>query len=186
MTDPLEINFLGTLLSPTSWAHVTREMLLALHMRRHDISVTNCRGFLHDKHFRIPWHFNWLMSKPLNMQFEIAFEYPPNYHKLMAETRIGMLVYETTVLPPQWRDAILEAFACGKPAIVTGWGGQLEFCDKSNAYLIDHSIVPAEEIQYDNDSADALIALPDVDHLRSLCGAHTKTLRHWSENPKTS
>ena len=327
MIGSLEINFLGTLRSPTSWAHVTREMILALDERGHDVSVTNCRGFLHDREFDLPKRLGELMKKRRHTRYEIAFEYPPNYYKLMAERRIGMLVYESTVLPLHWRDAILEylhllfvpsrfcvqimldagipdekvkltpygirldlfrpdvppfelptrkkfiflcvamphkrkgldilleaygaefsarddvclvikssyiargdrlrpwetdldklledfssrpeapevvcisepvstdmmpglyaacdcyvqpsrsegfglaiveAFACGKPVIVTGWGGHMDFCDESNAYLLDYALVPANEIQYDNDSQEALIAVHDKEHLRAL------------------
>jgi glycosyltransferase involved in cell wall biosynthesis len=267
------------------------------------------------------------MDKPRHTDFEIAFEYPPNYYKLIGEKRLGMLVYETTVLPPRWTEAILEhlhvlvvpsrfcaeimnaagvpadmvevvpygirpelfrpdvpaatlptrksfkflcvamphkrkaldilidaycsefsarddvclvikssyqprdkrkrawemelepilsglsarpdmpeilsicrpvpiedmpgfyaacdcyvqpsrsegfglaileAFTCSKPAIVTGHGGHMQFCDESNAYILDHAIVPAGEIQYDHDSAEAFIAVPEKGHLRAL------------------
>jgi glycosyltransferase involved in cell wall biosynthesis len=320
----MNINFFGTLRAPTSWAHVTREMIIALAQRGHDVSITNCRGFLHDSGFPLPPELMSMMDKPRHKEFEITFDYPPNYHKLQAEKRIGMLVYETTVLPPHWRDAILEhlhllvvpsrfcvdimvaagipeemiavvpygvrpdlfqpeeewesselfkflcvamphkrkaldillnaycgeftadddvcliikssyqarphrmrpwemdldnllkrinsrpdspeilylsepwpiealpalyvasdcyvqpsrsegfgiaileAFSCAKSAIVTGWGGHMDFCDESNAYIVDHSLVPANEIQYDNDSPDAQIALPNEGHLASL------------------
>jgi len=324
LAQPLQINFLGMLRSPTSWAHVTRETILALHARGHDVSITNCRGFLHDGDFPLPPELVSLMDKPRSKELEIAFDYPPNYHKLLANKRAGMLVYESTALPTHWRDAILEylhllivpsrfcaeimmaagipaemievvpygvrpdlfrpeeewetselfkflciamphkrkaldvlleaygseftedddvcliiktsyrvnpdkmqpwemnldklldeftskpgapeilylaepwpiealpalftacdcyvqpsmaegfglaileAFACGKTSIVTGWGGHMDFCDGSNSYMINHTTVPAGEIQYDNDSPDARIALPDAGHLRSL------------------
>jgi len=324
---PMETNFFGTLRAPTSWSHVTREMILALDALGHDVSITNCRGFLHDKDFPLPPRLVSLMDKPRHSRVEIAFDYPPNYHKLAADKRVGMLVYETTVLPPHWLDAILEylhilvvpsgfckdimtsagipeamievipygirpdlfqpeeqedigelfkflciamphkrkaldilleayssefsaddnvclvikssyranadtmrpwemqlepllsdlasksgapeivylsepwpiealptlynachcyvqpsrsegfglaileAFACGIPAIVTGWGGHMDFCDESNAFIIDHSLVPAGDVQYDNNSPDALIAQPDAEHLRSLMRA---------------
>jgi glycosyltransferase involved in cell wall biosynthesis len=327
LREPLDINFFGTLRSPTSWAHVTREMILALDARGHDISITHTRGFLHDKDFGLPPRLVELMDKPRHTEFEIVFDYPPNYYKLLAKKRVGMLVYETTILPPHWRDAILEylhllvvpsrfcadimvsagipedmvevvpygirpelfnrdvkpaepptrkrftflcvamphkrkaldilleayctefsagddvcliikssyrankqklrpwemdvepllrefapqtdapeivhmrepvpigempglyaacdcyvqpsrsegfglsileAFACGKTAIVTGWSGHMDFCDDSNAYAVDYSLVPAGEAQYDNDSEEARIAEPSMEHLRSL------------------
>lgn len=327
MKNPLHINFFGTLRSPTSWAHVTREMILALDERGHDISITHSRGFLHERDFALPPRLRSLMDKSRHTEFEVAFDYPPNYCKLMGATRVGMLVYETTALPPHWRDAILEylhmlvvpnrfcaeimissgipaemvevvpygirpelfnpdakpievltekrfrflcvamphkrkaldilldaycgefsyrddvcliiklsyrangrklrpwemelepileefssradspeilhigepfsiqkmpglhaacdcylqpsrsegfglsileAFACGKTAIVTGWGGHMDFCHESNSYIVDYELAPAREIQYDNESVDAQIAVPDVGHLRSL------------------
>ncbi len=327
MTEPLHINFFGTLRSPTSWAHVTREMILALDGRGHDVSVTNCRGFLHTSGFGLPPTLKSLLDKARHSEFEIAFDYPPNYYKLIGEKRVGMLVYETSPLPGHWRDAILkylhllivpsrfcaqimisagipsemvavipygirpelfrpgapaarlptqkrfkflcvamphkrkaldvlleaysteftaqddvclvvkssyrarserlrpweidlqpmpsdfcsrpnspevvniceavpieampqiyaacdcyvqpsrsegfglailEAFACGKPAIVTGWGGHMDFCNELNSYILEYKTAPAREVQYDNDSPDALIAEPDVGHLRTL------------------
>jgi len=344
LTECLKLNFLGTLRSPTSWAHVTREMILALDERGHDLSITNCRGFLHDNDFHLPRRLRQLMDKRRHTDVEIAFDYPPNYHKLIGEKRVGMLVYETTVLPPHWRDAILEylhllvvpsrfckeimktagiddqmveiipygvrpdlfrpdapaatlptcksftflsvamphkrkaldilleaycgefserddvclvikssyetrshrrrewelelgpmlnefssrpdapeivhicepmpsedmpglyaacdcyvqpsrsegfglaileAFACCKSAIVTGYGGHMQFCNESNAYLLEYSIVPAGEIQYDHDSPDALIAFPKTDHLRALMRsayADASTLQEKSRN----
>ena len=65
MIGPLEINFLGTLRAPTSWAGVTREMILALVERGHDISVANCRRPLHNNDFVRPdvKHLRKLMRK---------------------------------------------------------------------------------------------------------------------------
>lgn len=188
MTECLKVNFLGTLRSPTSWAHVTRETILSLDERGHDVSVTNCRGFLHDRGFPLPRRLEALMDKGRHTEFEIAFDYPPNYCEMMGEQRAGMLVYETTVLPPHWRDAILEhlhllvvpsrfeglglaileAFACSRSAIVTGYGGHMQFCNESNAYILDYILVPAGEVQYDCNSPEALIALPEAEHLRAL------------------
>jgi glycosyltransferase involved in cell wall biosynthesis len=327
LSEPLHIDFFGTLRSPTSWAHVTRETILALDERGHDVSITHSRGFLHDKEFPLPPRLVELMDKPRHTDYEIAFDYPPNYYKLTGEKRVGMLVYETTALPPHWRDAILrylhllvvpgefcaeimmsagisaemiavvpygirpelyhpgvrpaklptrkrfkflcvamphrrkaldilldayceefsarddvclilkssyranpgkirpweidveplldkyfskadapemahmsepiaseempglyaacdcyvqpsrsegfglailEAFACGRTAVVTGWGGHMSFCNESNAYIADYQLVPAGEAQYDNDSEAARMAEPDVRHVRSL------------------
>lgn len=62
--------------------------------------------------------------------------------------------------------AILEAMACGKPAVVLGWGGHMDFCDSENAYIVPYHFVPAGEVQYDNDSSSAQIAVPQGGELR--------------------
>ena len=62
--------------------------------------------------------------------------------------------------------SILEAKALGKPTIVTGWGGHMDFCREENSYLIDYELIPAAEAQYDNCSPSALCAKPVISSLR--------------------
>ena len=64
--------------------------------------------------------------------------------------------------------AILEAMACARPVIATGYGGHLDFCRDGAAYLIDYALVPAGPAQYDHEHPEALIAAPSEDHLASL------------------
>jgi len=64
--------------------------------------------------------------------------------------------------------AILEAMACGRPVIATGYGGHLDFCRDGAAYLIDYTLVPAGPVQYDHEHPEALIAAPSEDHLAAL------------------
>jgi glycosyltransferase involved in cell wall biosynthesis len=61
---------------------------------------------------------------------------------------------------------ILEAKAIGRPTIVTGWGGHMDFCTEANSYLINYELVPAGEAQYDNGSKDAHCARPMIESLR--------------------
>ncbi|MDR3352047.1 MAG: glycosyltransferase [Zoogloeaceae bacterium] len=56
----------------------------------------------------------------------------------------------------------LEAMRLGLPLIVTGWGGQMDFVNADNAWLIDHSFAPARSHLETGHSA---WAEPDVDHL---------------------
>jgi len=64
--------------------------------------------------------------------------------------------------------AILEAMACGRPVIATGYGGHLDFCRNGAAYMIDYTLGPAGPAQYDHEDPEALIAVPSEDHLTEL------------------
>lgn len=66
---------------------------------------------------------------------------------------------------------IVEAMACGLPAIVTGAGPALEYCTDDTAYLVDASEVPVPaEIWSGSLPTGAPPAWyePDLDHLRRL------------------
>ncbi len=45
--------------------------------------------------------------------------------------------------------APLEALACGRPIIATGWGGALTFLDRSNSWLVDYDLIDACSFAYD-------------------------------------
>lgn len=38
--------------------------------------------------------------------------------------------------------SIVEAMACGKPVITTGYGSVLDYCHQQNSYLIHHQMTP--------------------------------------------
>jgi glycosyltransferase involved in cell wall biosynthesis len=59
----------------------------------------------------------------------------------------------------------LEAIACGTPVIATSWGGHCDFLNEKNSLLIKHKLVKAEQIQYDNETGNGLMAEPDRDDL---------------------
>ncbi len=59
----------------------------------------------------------------------------------------------------------LEALACAAPVIATGWGGQMDFLNDSNALLVKYSMRDAGEMQYGNEKGKGLMAEPDMDDL---------------------
>jgi tetratricopeptide (TPR) repeat protein len=65
---------------------------------------------------------------------------------------------------------IAEAMACGRPAIVTGLGAALDFCDDANAYLIPARVVRLPEKRIgDLETVDQpWLAEPDVAALQAL------------------
>jgi len=64
---------------------------------------------------------------------------------------------------------VLEAAACKVPVITTDYGGHLDFLNYENSYLIDYKLRQApREAQYWHYDKDALIAEPDVEHLKQL------------------
>lgn len=69
-----------------------------------------------------------------------------------------------------WGLPVIEAMACAKPVIVTGYGGHLDFVNERNAYIID--VKRMVEVD-DEDNFDASLdfgqwAEPDEEHLAWL------------------
>lgn len=60
---------------------------------------------------------------------------------------------------------IAEAMFLGLPVVVTGWGGQMDYCDDETAWLIDYRLAPARTHLAEPDS---LWAEPDAEHLSAL------------------
>lgn len=68
-----------------------------------------------------------------------------------------------------WGMTPMEAMATGVPAIVTGWSGPLEYADKNDTFLIDHTMVPAIEFSktvYKENCGNW--AEPSKEHLKKL------------------
>ncbi len=64
--------------------------------------------------------------------------------------------------------AVLEAFAAGCPAAVSGWGGHMDFCNCNNSFIIDSTMASAGEAQYDNEDEKALVCDPSVENLSDI------------------
>ena len=54
-------------------------------------------------------------------------------------------VYISTSKAEGFNLPVLEAMACGKPAIVSNYGGHLDFCDESNSWLISGEMKRASD-----------------------------------------
>lgn len=65
----------------------------------------------------------------------------------------------------------LEAMACGKPVIATGWGGQTDFLNSDNSYVLKYEL---EKIDMSENNTQLFfrdymkLAEPDGEHLKSL------------------
>jgi glycosyltransferase involved in cell wall biosynthesis len=104
----LKIHYQGLLKSTASWAHVNRQLILALDRAGCDVSVTGCKGFLYDPGYQLPRRITGLLDKPRNRDYEIALEYPANYHRIQGKVKAGILFYESTELPPEWAQGVLK------------------------------------------------------------------------------
>lgn len=79
---------------------------------------------------------------------EVSKKNRPNYTldvSVKTETEMIKLFQDSDILVmPSKGEAIgltyLEAMACGKPCIATAWGGQAEFIDDTNGYLVDYTL----------------------------------------------
>ena len=72
----------------------------------------------------------------------------------------------------------LEAAACGKPSLVSNYGGQLDYLTSENSYLIPGKIIPAPaNAQYWSASPKAEMFSPDLD-------VATDTLRFLYHHPE--
>ena len=59
----------------------------------------------------------------------------------------------------------LEALACGKPVITTNYGGQTDFVNKKNGWLINYKL---QEVKHDLFYEGIKWATPEIKHLRKL------------------
>jgi len=60
---------------------------------------------------------------------------------------------------------VIEAMACGLPVITTNFGGQTDFVNDRNGWLIDYDL---EEIKWDHNYEGVKWAIPHITHLRML------------------
>ncbi len=124
-----------------------------------------------------------LVLKSINHELD-----PASRAKLLAaiEGRSDIAVIERAVSAPE-RDAMIascdcfvslhrsegfgftlaEAMALGRPAIATGYSGNLDYMTNENSYLVDYELVPIG-LGADPYPADGVWAEPDVEHAAKL------------------
>ena len=75
-----------------------------------------------------------------------------------------------------WGLGAFDAAGLGKPVIMTGFGGQLDYLSPELAYLVDFDLVPVHESKYQRSfTKDQNWAVPRLDHASTL-------MRHVFEN----
>ncbi len=97
-----QLTYFGILRAPTSWAKVCRELVHALTKTDLDLNVFERKGFLYDESFPLP---DAVMARTTNSfrdDVVFTFEHPSTYHMLQGKFKVGILTYESTVVPPLW------------------------------------------------------------------------------------
>ncbi len=102
----LKITYFGILRAPTSWAKVSREMISALIDLGIDVNIYERKGFLYDSIFPLPKKMESCISQRFRDDIVFTFEHPTNYKYLNGKYKIGLLTYESTVIPPDWIENI--------------------------------------------------------------------------------
>jgi glycosyltransferase involved in cell wall biosynthesis len=102
----MKLHYRGLFRATTSWAQVNRQ--LAVHLARlgHDVSVTELQNYGVEKEFALLPALQSLVGKTATRDLEIIMDYPPHYGRAQGRTKVGVLFYESTRLPPRWTTAI--------------------------------------------------------------------------------
>lgn len=98
----LQITHYGTLRSPTSWAKVCRELLHALSKMEIDLNIFEHKGPGYTDDFALHDSLLPFVSNQFRNDVVFTFEHPSTYATLEGKFKVGILSYETTVVPPQW------------------------------------------------------------------------------------
>lgn len=102
----LKIDFHGLFHSPMSWAHVARNMAVALDRIGCTVAVKAHRGFCYNPSFAAGPRLETLRARGLSGEIAVAFDYPLHYSRLEARFKVGLIVYESTRMPPAWVEAV--------------------------------------------------------------------------------
>jgi glycosyltransferase involved in cell wall biosynthesis len=98
----LQLTYFGILRAPTSWAKVGREMVEALVDVGAELNVFERKGFLYNPEISLPRTVLQRITQSFRDDVVFTFEHPANYHYLQGRYKVGLLTYESTVVPPRW------------------------------------------------------------------------------------
>ena len=104
----IPFTYFGVLRAPTSWAKVGRRMALGLIDIGEDVRIFERKGFLYNPDFRLPERMTARISQSFRDDAVFTFEHPGVYDYLTGRFKIGMLTYESTVVPTHWVDGVLK------------------------------------------------------------------------------
>ncbi|MBN2714766.1 MAG: glycosyltransferase family 4 protein [Deltaproteobacteria bacterium] len=97
-----QLTYFGILRAPTSWAKVCRELVNALAHMKLDLNIFERKGFLYDSNFAIADEVESRITNQFRNDVVFTFEHPSTYHMLEGRYKVGILTYESTVVPPLW------------------------------------------------------------------------------------
>lgn len=94
--------------SPVSWAKVTRELVRALAETGAHVSAVSLKGYLYDADFPLDPEVETAIARRRREGWDLALDYPPNFARLSAGSRAGIIIYEADSLPAHWVGPIRE------------------------------------------------------------------------------
>jgi glycosyltransferase involved in cell wall biosynthesis len=100
------VTYFGVLRAPTSWGKVGRHMASALLDIGCDVNVFERKGFLYREDFKLPERLTALVTNSFRDDAVFTFEHPNVYDYLKGRLKIGLLTYETTVVPTHWVERV--------------------------------------------------------------------------------
>ncbi len=100
------VTYFGILRAPTSWGKVGRHMASALLDIGCDVNVFERKGFLYREDFKLPERLLSRVSNTFRDDAVFTFEHPNVYDYLKGRLKIGLLTYETTVVPAHWVERV--------------------------------------------------------------------------------
>jgi glycosyltransferase involved in cell wall biosynthesis len=100
------VTYFGILRACTSWGKVGRHMASALLDIGCDINVFERKGFLYREDFKLPERLTARVTNSFRDDAVFTFEHPNVYDYLKGRLKIGLLTYETTVVPSRWVECV--------------------------------------------------------------------------------